>query len=138
MKKVSPIDVNDQELMVKENLHPNFGFKRDPKLWSEQDKKKLQKLKARLGHQEWTAGLSYEVIPQRSIPVPGKLVVYAKGLPAKSFQCQQHDIPRILNTFRTSNNYINKYSWNNTTYEANELPFWKPKVKNAPAKSLRG
>lgn len=48
-KRLDPIDVRNQELMIKEGLHPPHAFKRDPSVWSKTDKErtKLQIAKAR-------------------------------------------------------------------------------------------
>lgn len=139
--KVKPVDTNDQVMMIKEGLHPNYADKRHPDVWTKTAKEKetLKQLKHYFGKGmsgNWSS-------PRKSIPVPGKLIVYMRKGGTKSFKCMQHNIPDILNSSsmigdpRDLRSNVLKYKWNGKTYNTNELPFWQPKAKNTVSLFLR-
>lgn len=126
-RELPPVDIRDQQEMIKLGLHPQYRETYD---WSKTDKEKqkLQKLRRLLGR--GFSNRSGSIREKKSIPVKDKLVVYVWNQPVKSFVCMQHDIPDILARQRKSlADKILKYHWNGKWYEGNELPVWKPRVK---------
>lgn len=135
-RKIPPIDVSNKELMIKEGLHPPHAHVRDESVWTKTPKEKaaLKKAKNRTKTKfgGWVGDSN-----SKSIPVQSKLIVYPKGEPSISHKCIQSKIPAILAEYRKQGRYINKYSWNGKTYNPNELPIWRPKVKNSVSMYLR-
>lgn len=115
---VSPIDVTNDELMVREGIrNPNL-VPRDQTLWSKtpEERKKLKKFRRLYKmHSCWSG-------PEKVIDVPGKLIIYLKNPKTSkttlSYKCIQSDIPFLL-----ANKEVLKYSWNGRTYYKG-LPVW--------------
>lgn len=134
-RKVSQVDVKDQQMMIDLGLHPNYRVIYDFSKTSK-EKADLAKLRRRMGkgfyNQKWAAR------NKPFIPVYGKLIIYVYGENTKSIQCGQADIPDILVRIRKDpSKKILKYQWNGRTYQPNEIPFWKPRVKGGTSISVR-
>lgn len=124
------VDVSNDAEMVALGIRPKNLEPRDPSIWT---KSSIDKKNAKLVRQytkHYFEGTRWAA-PQRSIPIPGKLIVQLKRNKAfkhttYSYKCMQHDIPRILGHYRVGKNesLINWYKWNGKTYNHAELPFW--------------
>lgn len=126
-KELAPINVKDQQEMINLGLHPKMRVLNDFSKTPE-EREKLVKMRRKLGrgfyNQRW---MKHE---KPIIPVYGKLIVYVYGEDTKSYTCNQADIPEILTRLKAGfTKKVTKYSWNGRTYEGNQLPLWKPRVK---------
>lgn len=124
------VNVYDDAEMVALGIRPRNLEPRDPAIWTKNsiEKKNAKLVRQHLKHYfegtRWAA-------PRRSIPIPGKLIVQLKRNNAYkhttySFECMQHDIPRIIGHYKVGKNesLVSWYKWNGKTYNHNELPFW--------------
>lgn len=121
-RKIKPINPHDQELMIREGIHPNYlilpNFNK-----TKEEKLEVQKMRLMLGRGFYNQKWSSHSKPY--IPIYGKLIIYAYKEPTKSIYCNQADIPEILIKIkRDPNRKIIKYSWLGKTYQPNEIPFW--------------
>ena len=134
--EVSPINTKNRQEMIDLGYHPKDKVRHD---WSktEAEKSKLKRLRNQYPYGRGFDNQSWGAHTKTPIPVPGKLIVYVWGQPTKSYKCMQHDIPEILCKLKEGfTSKVTKYQWNGKTYQSNELPFWKPKVKGGRAISL--
>ena len=132
-KKEESINVHDQELMIELGIHlpyrEIYDFSKTPK-----ERAELIDCKHREGRGFYTRGVHKKPY---SIPVYDKLIIYTKEDGTKSINCGQSDIPDILYRLKKDKKTILKYQWNGRTYQSNEIPFWKPKVRGGTSISVR-
>ena len=132
-KKEESVNVHDQALMIELGIHPPYRQFYDFSK-TQQEKSKLKKCKNKDGRGFYTRGFHSKPY---SIPVYGKLIIYVKEDGTKSISCGQSDIPDILYRLKKDKKTILKYQWNGRTYQNNEIPFWKPKVRGGTSISVR-
>ena len=132
-KKEESVNVHDQELMIELGIHPPYreiyDFSKTPK-----EKADLLTYKRKDGRGFYTRGVYKKPY---SIPVYDKLIIYVKGDGTRSINCGQSDIPDILFRLKKDKKTVLKYQWNGRTYQSNEIPFWKPKVRGGTSISVR-
>ena len=134
-KELDPVNVHDQQLMIDLGCNPKNRVICDFSKTAE-EKRELKKLRRREGrgfyNQKWASR------EKPVIPVYSKLIVYVYGENTKSIQCNQADIPDILLRIkRDPNRKLLKYQWNGRTYQPNEIPYWRPRVKGGTSISIR-
>lgn len=121
-KKIKSINPHDQEMMIREGLHPNYLILPNF-IKTEEEKLELKKMKRLLGRGFYNQKWSSHSKPY--IPVYGKLIIYCYKEPTKSISCNQSEIPDILIRIKKDpKRKIMKYSWLGKTYQPNEIPFW--------------
>lgn len=124
------VDIHNDKEMVELGIRVRPLEPRDPSIWVKNDvEKKNAKLVKQLTKNYFN--VTRWAFKPRPIPVPGKLIIQLnKNDQFKhttySYECMQHDIPRILGHYRVGKNdtLINWYKWNGKTYSPSELPFW--------------
>lgn len=120
------IDINDDDLMVKLGLRlPLLEF-RGSSTKTSQERKALRSVK-----RMFKKKMHFHMVPQKTIPVQAKLIVYLKKnkkFPhtTYSFNCWMHQIGNIIGLFYNKEiNLVDKYIYNGKTYGPNERPFWR-------------
>lgn len=129
------IDVTNDDLMVSIGIRLPKLTSRDQSVWTKtpNEKRILRNVRSS------SKGLSghFNVIPEKNIPVRGKLIIYLKKntkypKTTYSIECWQHEIAGIIGNYRALNkqsklneNVVLKYTWNGQTYAVGTLPFWK-------------
>jgi hypothetical protein len=126
------VDVHNDALMVELGIRPKDREPRDKSVWTKtsQETKLLKKLRRQFKH----INGHFHNIPQKHIPVWGKLIIYLFknnkfSKSTYSTKCWQHDIPNIISSYTVRSkdsfkNVVMKYSWNGKTYNSNEFPYW--------------
>lgn len=133
-KEVEAIKVKDQEWMIVEGIHrpylvlPDFSK-------SDFEKMGLTKERRKCGRGFYNQKWSSHSKPY--IPVYDKLILYIKGENTRSIKCNQADIPEILIRAKVQEKEVLKYRWNGREYQANEIPFWRTRVKSGKSISVR-
>ena len=127
MKKVreerEPVDVMDNEMMVREGLRQPNRVPRDPSVWTKTDKEKRLWKKYR----RFPAPDSRWAAPEKGGGLPGKLIVQVKGMEKSTFshKCTTTDVPYLLSKYKTETSSIVKCSWNGKTFDAENLRLWR-------------
>ena len=127
------IDPKDQIMMINEGIHPPYREIYDFSK-TQKEKEDLLTYKRKYGRGFYTRGIHKKPY---SIPVYDKLIIYVKEDGTKSISCGQSDIPDILFRLKKDKKTVLKYQWNGRTYQSNEIPFWKPKVRGGTSISVR-
>ena len=134
------VDVHDDALMVELGIRPAVLTPRDKTVWTNTPYE-LRLLKSlRRGSK---GRIHFHTIPERSIPVRAKLIVYLKKnnkFPKTTYSttCWQNEVGSILLNYYQKNKktgynecLIAKYSYNGKMYEPEERPYW-PTAPNVP------
>lgn len=126
-KKVTPVDIHNDYLMVSLGIRPSVYAGRDDSVWTKTDKERELLSKYRKRKYKFMSSVS----PTKSIPVKDKLIIYLKknnvfSKTTYSIVCNQHDISSILGMYqdKKGNNLVSKYYFNGKTYSEKERPFW--------------
>lgn len=127
------VDVHDDALMVELGIRPSMLAPRDKSIWSKtSNERRLLKTLRRSSKER----IYFHSIPERSIPVRAKLIIYLKKnnkFPKTTYstECWQNEIRSILLNYyqrnkKTGTNecLVSKYAYNDKTYGPNEKPFW--------------
>lgn len=125
------VNVYDDVLMVSLGIRLPIVTPRDKEVWTKTSYEKKQ-LKALRNNKK----MYFHTIPQRSIPVYSKLIIYLKknnifGKTTYSINCWQHEIGNILSKYYQLNKksglnecLISYYKYNGKVYKPEERPFW--------------
>lgn len=133
-ERMDAVDVTNNEEMVREGIRVPDLKPRDQSLWSKTAKERAewkQHRRVKPPMYNWPA-------PDKSINLPGLLVIYTRGMNAMvynrkrktlmpkntfSHKCIVSDIQYLLNKYVSDTSEVIKYSWNGKTYAPGNLPF---------------
>lgn len=127
MKKVrvelEPVDVMDNEMMIREGLRQPDRIPRDLSVWTKTDKERKLWRKYRrfpVPNSRWAA-------PEKSGGLPGKLVVQVEGMEKTTYahKCLTTDVHYLLSKYKTENSNIVKCSWNGKTFYAETVCLYR-------------
>lgn len=127
MKKVrvemEPVDVMDNEMMVREGLRQPNRVPRDPSVWTKTEKEKRLWKKYR----RFPAPNSCWAGPEKTGGLPGKLIIQVKGLEKSTYchNCLTTDVRYLLSKYKTERSSIVKSSWNGCTFDPERLHLWR-------------
>ena len=127
------VNVHDDEQMIELGIRPPHIIPRDKDVWT---KTSYEKKSLKIERNKHKRTIHFHSIPQKSIPVKAKLIIYLKKnkkfpYTVYSTECMQHKIGDVLSNYYSKNQktgynecLVSKYSYNGKTYLPSERPFW--------------
>lgn len=117
-KQASPVNINNDEEMVRLGIRPPKVNPRDPSVWSKTEKERQIWRKVK----NFPAPDTRWAAPIKSSKFIGRLIVHVRGLDKTTYRhdCYQSDLPYILKKYENESSTIVKAFWNgkeiNTEY----------------------
>lgn len=118
-KKVEPVNVNDDAMMVSLGIRKPFVQPRDPSVWTKTEKERKAWKKQRnfpTPNSRWAA-------PTRSSRFTGRLIVHVKGMDKTTYShiCPETDVQYLLGKYKSDNSSIIRAFWNGKEIDPERL-----------------